>query len=227
MTVLTGRQAKLYVRIDGVFKLLLCAINCSWYFRFEEVLITDRNAGRFRKRKSRLCDWGFNVSGLTKVDNSDGQASHFWLAQEGVRGTEQYFKMEYTDQAGNVKQVSGNCVVMEAVLDSAISGFSTSTVNLPGSGAFVTDAVPGFAATNLYKLYLSTTPGAWTVSDNALGGAAEIMMVIRETRLYKQVAGTPVDKQVRFDDHTTYGTLTFDSTLPFNPGEIVYVQYKK
>lgn len=227
MTVLNGKQAKLYVLIDGVYKLVMCAVSVSWFFRFEEVLKTDRNAGRFRKRMSRLCDWGFNLSGLTKVDNSDGQASYFWLSQASVRGTEQYFKMTYTDVDGNEKNVSGYCIVMEGMLESVVGGFSTGTVSLPGSGAFVTDAVPGFTDTDLFKLYLTITPGAWEVSHNDLGGATEIMLVIREDGGYKEVGGAPVGRQFMFTDHTTFGTLTFDSTLPFNAGEVPYVQYKK
>lgn len=226
--LLTGRNAKVYVRIDGVFKLVLCATDATLQYDHEEILETSRNSGKFIERDTRLCDWGINVTGLTRIDNADGQASFLWLMQQGVRGSKQYMKFELTDNAGNTNSVTGWVLVKQGTLAAAVAGFSTVTQFFPGTGAYVIGDVDDFAPTDLFKLYLSTTPGANEVSDNNLGGATEIMLVGREDGMaWKEVTGTPSGRQFKFTDYTTYGTLTFASDLVFNPGEIVYVQFKK
>lgn len=228
MNVLTGRQAVIDIKIDGVFRPVFCAIDVVLQYDHEEILKTSRNSGQFVERETRLCDWGVSVTGLTKIDNSDGQASFFWLLQQGVRGTEQEIRVRYTDEDSNQQDFSGRVLVKQGQLASAISGFSTATQFFPGTGAFsLLDNGGGFAPEELYKLYLDTTPDAYEVSHADLGGATEIMLVEREDAFYKEVSGTPSGRQVKFTDNTTSGTLRFDTSLPFNPGEIVYVEYKK
>ena len=75
------------------------------------------------------------------------------------------------------------------------------------------------------KIYLATTPGAYEVTAIELAGAIEIMLVIREEGGYKEVAGVPVGRQFKYIDNGADGTIRFSVGLPFNAGEIVYVQY--
>ena len=225
MKVLTGKQAVFYIRIDSTFYPVLCAISVSFQFDVEEVLTTTRTSGLYRTRKGRLRDWSVSGSGLTKLDNTDGQIGWFWLLQN--IGTSQYMRIRYTDADGNVKNVEGYILIKQGQLGSEVSGFSTASYTFPGSGAFTTDSVPGITLPELYKIYLATTEGAYEVTANELGGATEIMLVLREEGGYKEVAGTPVGRQFKFIDNTSSGTIRFASSLPFNAGEIVYVQYKK
>lgn len=227
MQVLKGKQALLSVLIDGVYRPVFCAISCYFRYDFEEVLKTSVNSGRFRERTTRLCDWEFGVTGLTKIDNTDGQAAFFWLIQAGVRGTTQALKMVFTDDEGNTQTISGNCVIKQGQLDSLVGGFSTAQQVFPGTGPFAMGPVGGFASSDLYKLYLDTTAGAWEVSHADLEDAIEIMLVLREDGQYAEVTGTPVGRQFRYTSSVGSGKLTFPVSLPFNPGEIVYVQYRK
>lgn len=227
MNVLKGRQGVLSVRIDGVFYPLLCAMEVAFQFDHEEVLKTDRNAGKFRKRMTRLCDWGFSLSGLTKIDDSDGQMSFFYMATQAVRGTEQYMRLRFTDDAGTIQNIYGYVLIKQGQLASVVGGFSTATFYFPGTGDYDLDNVAGFAPTDLYKLYLTTTPGAFEVSDADLDTATEIMQVRREDGVYTETSGTPAGRQFKFTNLVGSGKITFDSTIVFNPGEIVYVLYKK
>lgn len=228
MKVLTGKQGVVSIRIDGVFVPVFCATDFSYQYDHEEILTTSRNSGTSVDRETRLHDWSITVSGLTKVDNSDGQISFFWLLTQSIRGTKQTIRIRYTDADGNVKNITGTVLIKQGQIASAVSGFSVASQTFPGCGEPEFDELPGIAPTDLFKLYLSTTPGAFEVSDNDLGGATEIMLVGREDGMgFKEVAGTPIGRQFRFTDSTTYGTITFDSSLVFNPGEIVYIQYKK
>lgn len=70
-------------------------------------------------------------------------------------------------------------------------------------------------------IYLTTNAGDSTVSSNTLIGKT-ILGVEREGIGYTLTVGTPANRQVSFSGNT----LTFDSAIPFNAGEIVYVLYK-
>lgn len=225
MTVLTGRQGILAIRIDGVFYNALCATDVALQFDHEEVLKTSRNSGSFIERETRLCDWGINLGGLTKIDNSDGQVAFFYLLQH--RGEEIYVRLRYTDADGNIQNIYGYVLIKQGQLASVVGGFSTASLFFPGTGAYDMDNVAGFAPTELYKIYLTTTPGAYEVSHADLDGATEIMQVLREDGGYTETSGTPAGRQFKYTDLVGSGKITFDSTIVFNPGEIVYVLYKK
>lgn len=230
MRIITGRDAKFYIKVGLEFKLIMCATDVVFSFDHEEILKTSRNSGKFRERTTRLCDWGVSLSGLTKANDNDGQQSFFWLLQQSVRGTTQLMIIRYIDKDGNQRNISGDIVIKSGQLASAVASFSTATLNFPGTGAYTVDFDTEMAPTGLYKLYLDTTPGQWTVSSSDLQGAAEIMLVGRDGAAgFKEVTGVtlPVGKQFKFTDDGIDGTLIFDSTIPFNPGEIVYCEYKK
>lgn len=222
---LKGKQAVLSIWKDDVWYPVLCGISCSLQSDVEEILKTTRTSGRFRERKGRLIDWGINITGLTKVDNADGQIGFFWLLINA--GTEQAIRLRFTDDDANVVNVYGNVLIKQSQLESLVGGFSTATHYFPGTGVYNTDASTGVALPVLHKLYLTGTEGAFIVSHASLGGATEIMLVIREDGSYTEVSGTPVGRQFRFTDHTTYGDIIFSSSLVFNAGEVIYVQYMK
>jgi len=71
----------------------------------------------------------------------------------------------------------------------------------------------------LLPLYLSTVPGAFSVTDSTLVGKM-VLAVARSGIIYNQVAGAVGDYQFSFSN----GTLLFNTA--FNSGEIVYVLYK-
>lgn len=227
MEVLKGKQAVLSVLIDGVYRPVFCAISCYFRYDQEEVLKTTINSGKFRERTTRLIDWEFGLTGLTKIDNTDGQAAFFWLIQESVRGTVQNLRLRFVDDGGNEQTISGNCIVKQGQIDSQVGGFSTVSQTFPGTGAFAMGPVEGAAPTDLFKKYLDTTEGANVVSHADLAGLVEIFLVLRESGAHEEVSGTPVDRQFRYDDNVSDGDLVFPVAFPFGPGEIVYVFGRK
>ncbi len=225
--VLTGKNAVLSVKIDTTWYAVLCATDSTFYFDHEEIRTSSRNTGKARERQTRLMDWGFSLTGHSKIDDTDGQKSFFWLAQASVRGTTQLMRVRYTDGDGNQMDISGNVLIKQGQFSSVIPAFSTATLNFPGSGEPDLGATSGGTPVNEYVLYLNTTEGAFEVSHADLGGAAMISLVGREDGFYTETTGTPSGRQFKFTDLVTSGKLTFDSTLPFNAGEIVYVRFYK
>ena len=226
MKVLDGKAGVFSIRIDNTFYRVFCATRVRFQFDHEEVLITSRES-TMRERQTRLCDWGVQLDGLTKINNNDGDLSFNWLLQQGVRGQKVFMRLRYTDAAGTQHDISGNVLVKQGALDGVAGGFSTASMFFPGTGAFNMGAIAAVANNGLFKLYLNTTSGAFEVSHADLGGATEIMQVVREDGLYEETIAAPVNRKFKFTDLTTSGKITFDSSLVFNPGEIVYIEFKK
>lgn len=228
MNVLTGKEALLSVKVSGTWCPALCATECAYYFDHEEILISSRNSGKYVERMSRFMSWGFNLSGLTKADDTDGQKGFFYFAQASVRGQLIEARIRYTDDAGNIQDISGEVLVKAGTLSSTVGGFSVANINLPGSGEPSLGTTTSGSPTTLYKKYLSTTEGAFEVSHADLGGITNLLMVEREDGGYTVISsGSPSGRQVKYTDLTTSGKFTFDSSIPFNPGEIVYALYEK
>lgn len=227
MKVLTGKNALMSIWLDDTWYPVLCAYEVAFRFWHEEVLTTTRTSGKYRRRISRLMDWNFTISGLTKIDDSDGQKGFFYLSQASVRGTAVQMRIRYTDDDGNMQDVHGNVLVMEGMISSLVGGFSNASFTLPGDGEPVIGTSSGGTPQNLYHKYLETTEGAFEVSHADLGGITSIYLVEREDGGYVVVTGTPVGRQVKYTDLGTSGKLTFDSSLPFNAGEIVHIIYAK
>lgn len=227
MEVIKGSQARLAIQIEGIYYYVFCAIGCSFFYQFEDLRTTTRTSGKFRNRESGLCDWGFSLNGLTKIDNSDGQIAFFYLLQAGIRGEVVSAKMEFIDDAGNEKTIVGDVLVQSGQLDAQVGGFANVSQTFPGSGPFEMDVVESPVPDGLYKVYLSTTEGASSVTAASIAGATEIMLVIRESGGFTETSGTPTGREFKYTNSGTNGTLAFDPNLPFNPGEIVYCQFKK
>lgn len=227
MNVLTGKQGVLSVLIDGVYRPVFCAMSCYFRYDQEEVLKTSVNSGKFRERTTRLIDWEFGCTGLSKIDNTDGQASFFWLIQESVRSTVQTVRLRFVDDGGNEQTISGNVIIRGGQIESLVGGFTTATQVFPGTGTFSLGPVGGAAPTDLFKKYLSTTEGAYVVTDTDLAGLVEIFLVLREEGSYDPTTGTPAERQYKYQDNVSDGSLTFSSSQPFNPGELVYVFGRK
>lgn len=69
---------------------------------------------------------------------------------------------------------------------------------------------------------LNTVPGAYQVGHPSFFGAS-CLGVCREGIEYTRVALSPNGMQYVF---TSLGIITFDNTIPFNPGEKVFVKYQ-
>jgi hypothetical protein len=223
---LTGRNARLDIKVDTTWFPALCANECAYYFDHEEILITSRNSGKFTERETGLLNWGFSVTGLSKVDDTDGQKGFFYLCQASVRGTKQMMRIVYTDNDGNSQTISGYVLIKQGTFTSTIPAFSVASMNFPGTGEPDLGAVSGGTPLTEHKLYLSTTAGAFEVAHADLANASQIMLVLREDGGYTEISGgSPAGRQFKYTNLVTSGKLTFDNTLPFNPGEIVYVRF--
>ncbi len=225
MQVLKGRQAVFYINVDDTWYPALCAVTCGFQFDVEEIERTTVSSGLFIERKGRLINWGFNLTGLTKVNNTDGQIAFQYFVQNAGNVVEA--RLKFTDDNANEINIYGDVLIKQGNIEATVGGFCMASLYFPGSGPYNTGTPGGIVAAGIYKLYLSTTPGAYEVSHADLGEVIEILRVVREDATCKQVLSSPTGKQFMYTDETSSGKITFDSTIPFAAGEIVYVLYEK
>lgn len=89
---------------------------------------------------------------------------------------------------------------------------------------YATDGTPGNTILADEPLYLSGVAGETSVSDDLLISVSRIYLVMREGVGYTKVTTAPSGRQFRYVSAT--GEIEFDSTIPFNAGEKIYVLYK-
>lgn len=223
--VVFGRDMIFEASIDDVYTPVGCAVGGSFTFKNELIGKTDVNAGLFRKRRVRISDCSLSVQGVTTLENNS-TASVLYFLQEGVRRTEQDLRITFTDEAGVQKQIQGMFLLESTQMTGDVSGFSEFDMEFQGTGGFTQSDLTDESGEILGDVewdWWDTVEGGNTITGPGNYGRSfageEVMLVDREGMQYDEVAGTPSGRQYSKDSTT----ITFDSSLPFNPGERVYV----
>lgn len=195
----------------------------------ELVEVTSVNSAVAREYIAGLTTGTLNITGVTVLDNTDNKISNSYLIQEAIRRTAQTLRIRMTDDDGGTLQIAFTAIITNNTLARAFGTYSQSAVTLTITGEPVISAVipdPGGDCVE-DPLYKTTTPGAYSVSDVLLEQAGVVILAVeREGTGYTEVAGTPVNREFLFTGGAGNGTITFDSAIPFNSGEVIYILYK-
>lgn len=226
-----GRNMIASIKVSGTWFPVFCAKSCSFDFTNEIILRTGVNDGLFPKRRVRRSDWSGSAAGVVVTDNTVDRYSPFYLLQDGVRRSEREWQFEFTNEDGEVKTISGFALIQNLPINGDVSGWAQASVSIVGTGAFVIDASPssGGVDENVDSDYWETTAGTNSISGLSENGKSitgkTVLAVAREGTVYDPIfSGTATNRQARVDSGT--GSVTFDSNIPFNPGETVWVMWK-
>jgi hypothetical protein len=172
------------------------------------------------------------LNGLTKIDNTDGQISYFYLLQENVRGTEQTIQIIFEDTDGNIQVIEGTVLIPDITFNSSVGSFSDVNVTFEGSGRFtIEQSLSGAqSGSGLCETILSDT---WIMAaeTNSISGAGnegrsfagmDILEVDREGTQFDYTSGSPGNREFSFD-----GTnIIFQDDVPAGQTETVFVLWK-
>ncbi len=226
-----GRNMIASIKVSGNWFPVFCAKSCSFDFTNEIILRTGVNDGLFPKRRVRRSDWSGSAAGVVVTDNTVDRYSPFYLLQDGVRRSEREWQFEFTNEDGEVKTISGFALIQNLPINGDVSGWAQASVSIVGTGAFVIDASPssGGVDENVDSDYWETTAGTNSISGLSENGKSivgkTVLAVAREGTVYDPIfSGTATNRQARVDSGA--GSVTFDSNIPFNPGETVWVMWK-
>lgn len=201
MQPIHGNNVLVSIQIDAEFIPVLCGIDMTFTCSQEIVLATTIDSGKWRKKKLRgLSDWNVSVSGLTKIDNTDGQVSFFWLLQENVRGTEQVIQMMFEDEDGNVQVLEGNVLIPDLSFNGNVNSFADVNVTFEGSGGFTIEQPVSDVVSDVCDDWTSDTFDLAEGETSLTGAFAgkEIIEVDREGIQFDYTSGTPGNREYSY-----------------------------
>lgn len=135
MEPIHGKDVLVSLKIDTEFYPVLCATDMSFNCTQEVVLATSADTGKWRKKRLRgLSEWNVTVNGVSKIGNSDGQVSFFYLLQENIRGSEQTIQIMFEDSDGNTQVLEGVVIIPSLSITGNVSSFADVSVLFEGAG---------------------------------------------------------------------------------------------
>lgn len=230
MEPIHGNDILLSIKVGTEFFPVLCATDMTFQCSQDVVLATTVGTGIWRRKRLRnLSEWSVSITGLSKIDNTDGQVSFFYLLQENIRGAEQTIQILF-DVDGDTQVLEGIVIIPDLSINGNVSSFADVNATFLGAGEVtIQEAVSGVESGICEELVSdtwATTEGLNSISGPGNEGRSfagmEILQVDREGIQHDFTSGTPGNRQFTYD-----GTLiSFDSTNPFNAGETVFVLWK-
>lgn len=230
MEPIHGKDVLVSILVDGDFIPVLCATDMTFSCSQEVLLATSADTGKWRRKRLRdLSEWRVDVSGLTKINNSDGQAGFFYLLLENIRGTEQIIQLMFEDADDNTQVIEGTVLIPDLSINGNVGSFADVNVTFEGTGEFDIGNVDSDVDSDLCDDLDSDT---WTMAEGAdsisgLGqegksfAGKEILEVDYEGTQYDYTSGAPANREYAYD-----GTnVSFETEAP-EGGVKIFVLWK-
>lgn len=224
-----GNNVIIQMLVSGTYYPVFCGKTMEFSQAQETIEVTSINSAVSREYEAGMSTGTLNIAGVTVLNNTGGQISITYLMTEAIRRNPQDMRIVLTDDDGTILQIAFQALITLNRLSRQFGSYSLSSTDFVVTGDVVISSLippPGGSCIEI-PLYLSTTPGDVSVSNSALEATGVVILQVdREGMQYDEVSGTPSGRQFKFTGGSGAGTITFDSTLPFNAGETVYVLYK-
>jgi hypothetical protein len=229
--VVRGSNMIASIKVSGTYYPVFCAKSCSFEMTNEIINRTGVNDGLFTKRRIRRTEWSGSASGVLVTNNDGDRYSPFYLMQESVRRSTMEWQFEFTNLDGDIRTIEGEALIQNLPISGDVQSFVQCTVNIIGTGAFTMDESPSSptADENVDSDYWVTIAGGNSIQGLSVYGKTlqgkEILAIAREGTVYDPITtGSPSNRTALFN--SALGRITFDSNIPFNPGETVWAMWK-
>lgn len=229
--VVRGSQMIASIKVSGNYYPVFCAKSCSFEMTNEIINRTGVNDGLFPKRRIRRTEWSGSASGVLVTDNTQDRYSPFYIMQESVRRSALEWQFEFTNLDGDIRTIEGEALVQNLPISGDVQSFVQCTVNIIGTGAFTMDVSPSSPTLDedVDSDYWTTTSGQYAIQGLSVTGKSmvgkTILAIAREGTVYDPITtGSPSNRTALFN--SALGRITFDSNIPFNPGETVWAMWK-
>jgi hypothetical protein len=225
-----GKDGYIEIKIAGEYYPLLCFKAASLNREIDEIEKTSATSSTSREFKPGLKAATLRVSGVSTMDQSDGNVSIMYIMQHEDETFE--LRMNLTDQSGTNKVIAFQGFTRSWGLDNDVTQWSQSVIDFRISGDVdFGDPEEGPAAPDIYSDYWPVTPGSSSVTGDSAeyGYDMEDITPIAVYRSGKEhdpiLSGTPGNLQCRYISATP--EIIFDPTNPFNAGETVFVIFTR
>ena len=120
--------------IDGVP--IFCGIDCTLSEEKEVIPASTVTSNGWKEFRIRKRSWSFEVSGLTKIDSTDGQVSYFDLITSSEAVNLDNITVSFTDGDGNDVTLTGSMYKPETAISGPVDKRSVANVQFIGFGAY-------------------------------------------------------------------------------------------
>lgn len=241
MTPIKGTNVVVGLQIveDGPYYPVFCATDMSYDFEVEEIEVSTVTSGVDKEFRPRMRSSNISVTGVSKVDNTDGQICFLWLAANAASGTIYGVELSFTDDEGNVGYIYADVFIRSGNVTGPVSGFSTASVifRVTGSSVFTDTPAPtpdGFTELSDYwqtvngQNYISgASSGAADGTNYTLGADDTPLIVFMEGAQYNLTTGTPTVGLAECKFTSGTGRITFPTDVIFDGSQRVAVVWRR
>lgn len=132
MQVINGKDVIVAIYDVPVF----CGKDCTFAEEKELIPASTVTSGVWKEYRPRKRSWSMNVSGLTKIDATDGQVSYFDLIDDASAMVAQNLSITFTDADANIKTVEGVGYMQNTSITGPANGFAEASVSIVGDGLY-------------------------------------------------------------------------------------------
>jgi hypothetical protein len=135
--------------------------------------------------------WAVDITGLTKIDPSDGQEDYFTMISDPFDYTYQVLTLSFTDQQGNNVSLTGVMFLQGSSITGPATGFANASVKFIGTGEYVLSTEG--SSTSGSSSCVPVGSGAFSPSDGTLGSAYHYTLLLSGTnpKTLGAISGNP------------------------------------
>ncbi len=115
---------------------IFCGKDCTFSEEKEMIKASTVTSGVWKEYRLRKRSWSMTVTGLTKIDNTDGQEDYFSLIGDALSMTLQPLSILFTDPEGNIISVLGSGYIQASQITGPAKGFAEASLTIIGDGLY-------------------------------------------------------------------------------------------
>lgn len=137
MIPINGTNVIAYLTIDDELVPIFCATDCTFSEEKDVKGAATLTSGEWRESRLRRRSWKFDISGIIKINNDDGQVSYFFLILDSNAMSPWALTISFTDPDGNTVSISGTVYIQQSSITGPASDFANASATFIGTGAYV------------------------------------------------------------------------------------------
>lgn len=187
MTVIKGSDVLGIVNGIPIF----CGLNLTFTENKDTVERTPDAAGLWIYTALVKREWSVEITGLTKIANTDGQEDYFTMISDPFAYSYQTITLSFTDQEGNNVSLTGVMFLQGSSITGPAVGFANAGVKFIGTGEYVLSTEGSGSSSG--TVCVPVSGGPLVPPDGTLGTAYHYTLILGGTnpKTLGTISGNP------------------------------------
>lgn len=161
-----GRDFKLYVLDEGIYKVLACLTDCSFSITSNKIPITSRSTGKWATYDYTTLSWSSSATGVFFIQLVSGGITPFELTSQIINQLKPVIQFRLFDREGYGYFVEGTVMLDSMDFSGAVEDFAVFNLSMTGTGPLViTDAIRDCGLTDSDETLIVDSDGTFIVDD--------------------------------------------------------------